>query len=278
MVDSFYLLGADVSSSPTPSMVNAAFQSMRVDGSYTPLNVAPADLLRAFSRLKDEGSRGFNVTMPHKSAVLGLLDSADPVSSKVGAVNTVSLEGGAYRGYNTDIDGIMRPLVARGVLRVSSAAVIGTGGVARAFCAAMAAMDCRRVTTLTRDPARALGFTSQMASAFPSVEFQAVQIGSRVRDDFELIFNGSPMGSKGLPLPASLGALVKPHHIVFDAVYSPPDTDLVKTGELRGSRVVRGHEMLLEQAISAVKIWTGRTPPAEVMRTVLLRTIEATAA
>jgi shikimate dehydrogenase len=273
----FFLLGADVSLSPTPNMVNTAFGAMGIDASYSSLSVTPGALAPTFSRLKAQGIRGLNVTMPHKISILRVLDSSDEISSKIGAVNTVAREGTAYRGYNTDVEGIIHPIRALGLSRVDSAAVIGTGGAARAFCAAMAELQCRQVTFLTRDIGRVGALVSEMRAAFPDLNFEAAQLLNPIDGEFRLIFNASPIGSRGVPLPASIRTLVKSDVLVFDAVYSPVETELIRFAVASGSHVVRGYEMLLEQAAGAIRIWTGRPPPMDAMKASLLRSLEVAA-
>ncbi|MDE1853144.1 MAG: shikimate dehydrogenase [Thaumarchaeota archaeon] len=258
-------------------MVNSAFEAMEMEAVYAPLNVSPGALAETFDRLKQQGVKGFNVTMPHKTSILQLLDSSDDTSSKIGAVNTVSRERASYIGYNTDVEGIVQPLRSRGVERIDRAAVVGTGGAARAFCAAMAKMKCKGVTVVSRDAKMAGGFVSQMTASFPSIEFVTSDFGGPINGEFELVFNASPIGTRGVPLPRQVGAMVESHQLVFDAVYSPNETELIKLAESRGSRTIRGHEMLLEQAIGAIRIWTGRPPPAEVMRKALIHSLEVTA-
>ncbi len=277
MSERFYLLGADVSGSPTPRMVNAAFEAMGIDAVYSSLNVATDALASTFSKLKELEAKGLNVTMPHKSSIISLLDSVDATSTKIGAVNTVAKVGDLYLGHNTDVEGITGPLRARGVSTFGRAVVVGTGGAARAFCAAMAEMGCRRVTVLTRDVVRARSFVSDMAAAFPNLGLDTALLGDPVAFDADLVFNASPMGSDSVPSSKSVVALVRPDQVVFDAVYFPVETELIRMAEGAGARTIRGYEMLLGQAIGAVRIWTGRSPPSEVMSRALVTTLEARA-
>ncbi len=277
MPEQFFLLGADVSGSPTPRMVNAAFEAMGIDATYSSLNVAPDALASAFSKLKEREAKGLNVTMPHKSSIIGLLDSVDATSAKIGAVNTVAKVGDLYLGHNTDVEGITGPLRARGLSTFGRAVVVGTGGAARAFCAAMAEMGCRRVTAFTRDIVRARSFVSDVAAAFPDLGLDVAVLGDPLRFDADLVFNASPMGSEGAPTSKSVVALVRSDQVVFDAVYFPVETELIRAAEGAGARTIRGYEMLLGQAISAVRIWTGRSPPSELMSRALASILEARA-
>ncbi|QQG49586.1 MAG: hypothetical protein HY247_07250 [archaeon] len=255
-------------------MMNAAFSALKADSTYEAMNVAHDKLAPTFDRLRREGVRGLNITMPFKTAVRDLLDSSDPRAERIRAVNTVSREGGVYRGYNTDVDGILGPLRARGVSRIQSAAVIGAGGAARAFCAAMQELRCNRLLVIARDPVRAESLSLEMTQSFPSMSISPARIGGRVASDFQLLFNASPEGSEGVPTPQEVLDLVGPDKIVFDAVYSPSRTALIEAAEASGATAIRGEEMLLDQAIQALRIWTGLEPPREVMRLTLSRFLE----
>jgi shikimate dehydrogenase len=269
MADSYVLLGANVSSSPTPRMMNAAFQALGLDATYRASSVGAAELKAAFARLRASGTRGANVTIPHKAPITSLLDSMDERSSRIGAVNTVKREGESYRGYNTDVDGILGPLRATGRSKIRKASVLGTGGAARAFCEAMHALGCVEIGFLSRDPARAGSFITSMKRAYPEIAMEVASTEDPPSWTPELLFNASPAGANGVPLPAKVSRLLLERPLVFDAVYLPVDTQLVGLAEEAGCSVVYGHEMLLHQALKSFQIWTGRDPPADVMRAAL---------
>jgi shikimate 5-dehydrogenase len=215
--------------------------------------------------------------MPFKTSIGSLLDSSDDLSSKVGAVNTVRREGASYRGFNTDIQGIVEPLRARGLSRISRSVVLGAGGTARAFCAAMQKLGCEELTVLSRDPSRSAGFISEMALAFPSLHMRISPISEPPAAVPELFFNASPLGSTGDPLPQEVSRILQGRPVVFDAVYSPVETELVRAAERKGCVAIRGHEMLLHQGVQSFRIWTGRAPPIDLMRSALLSSLEVTA-
>ncbi|MDG6915988.1 MAG: shikimate dehydrogenase [Nitrososphaerota archaeon] len=273
MTDRYLLLGEDVNASPSPAMMNAAFAAMDVDGTYEALSVPPSDLEAAFGRIKDDGVQGLNVTMPHKTAVMHLLDSFDEVSARVGAVNTVNAERGGYCGYNTDVDGIIEPLVALELPPFHHAVALGTGGAARAFCAAMHQTGSRSLTFLSRDPKKGQTLLESLRAAFPTMNLRVLSYHDAKSQRPDLVFNASPAGSGGRPLPDEVSLLIDSRPIVFDAVYSPVETELMRLASARGCITIHGYEMLLAQAIKALKIWTGRQCPAQPVREALLASL-----
>ncbi|MDG6941313.1 MAG: shikimate dehydrogenase [Nitrososphaerota archaeon] len=275
MADRYLLLGEGVGNSPSPMMMNAAFDAMGIDAKYGAVSVSPSGLEDAFREIRDEGVRGLNITIPHKASITRLLDSLDEVSTSVGAANTVNKEGGMYRGYNTDVEGIVVPLTARRLSPFRRAVALGTGGAARAFCAAMYQTGSTSLTFLSRDPSKAQGFLENMAAAFPAMDLQVVSYGDARSQRPDIIFNASPVGSGGRPLPTEVKPLLGSRPVVFDAIYSPVETELIRSASARGCPVIHGYEMLLAQAIGALKIWTGRPCPAEPMREALLASLGA---
>jgi shikimate dehydrogenase len=255
-------------------MMNAAFRQMGLDAEYRASNVKAAELNHAFAKLEEARVSGANVTIPHKTTIARLLDSLDEVSSQTGAVNTIKREGGSYRGYNTDIDGILAPLRSRGLPRIRRAAVLGSGGAARAFCGAMHLLGCTEILVIHRNQSRGAGFLSSMRSAFPEIEMESASTDSIPSWKPELFFNASPVGSKGISLPVQVERLLKSGPTVFDAVYLPVETELIKLAARQGCPIVHGHEMLLHQGLKSLQIWTGEPPPMNTMREVLLETLE----
>jgi shikimate dehydrogenase len=269
MVDRYRLLGEEVSQSLSPAMMNAAFEGARIDASYEAVSVKKGDFRRAFMELQEE-VRGLNLTIPFKSEVIPLLDELDEVSSRIGAVNVVKRSEGRHLGYNTDVNGIVAPLREHGRDSVRSALLVGAGGAARAFCEAMNQLGCRKVTVVVRDPARGGAFIAEMAKTFPEMAFDFTAVSRLQQTDAELIFNATPIGSADHPLPDTLKRVIYGRVTVFDAVYRPMKTELVKTAEMRGCTVIHGYEMLLNQGTLAFEIWTGERAPKETMKRALL--------
>ncbi|MDG6902370.1 MAG: shikimate dehydrogenase [Nitrososphaerota archaeon] len=271
------LLGASVGHSPTPLMMGAAFRATGIDAVYQALSVGPAEFASVFESLRESGVDGMNVTMPYKGTVPPLLDALDVVSSSVGVVNTIRKEGRGYKGYNTDVYGIVHPLKSRGIRRVAAAAVLGTGGASRAFVAAMHELGCERLTAISRRPGASSAFFADMKRAFPSMGIGSASVETLGSERFDLFFNASPCGSNGIPIPARLTRILDRGPTVFDAVYFPVETELIRQAGERHCPVVYGHEMLLHQGAEGFRIWTGEAPPLSAMREALMASLEVPA-
>ncbi len=271
MTDRYCLLGTDVSRSPSPAMMNAAFEALGMDADYTSISVPQARFVQEVNRLERSSFRGMNVTIPFKMAVIPLLSALDPVALRIQAVNTVKREeDGRYVGYNTDPDGIVGSLKAVAPeFEVGNALLIGAGGAARAFCEAMNRLGCRVVAVAVRDVTRANGFIRDMEKAFPRMNLTLARMEDLRHINHELVFNASPLGASGTPLPDEVKRILPGSEIVFDAVYRPRDTELLLEAVRNGSKAIRGEEMLLRQGMAAFKLWTGRDAPEEVMRRAL---------
>jgi len=267
----YHLIGENVSASPSPAMMNAAFTHLGIDASYSPRSIKRAKLSEAFGMMKLDHVSGANVTIPFKSSIVPLLDDLDAISAKINAVNGLVRLGERYSGFNTDVQGITEPLRSHGTSRVRRALLIGAGGAARAFCEAMDELGCTAITLAVRDLSRASSFLEEMTKAFPRVEFVSAQIGDLSDSDAELVFNASPMGSFGTPLAPRVAKALVPGTTVFDAVYRPVETELLSLASRLGCRIVRGHEMLLHQAAATLERWTDERAPLEVMRDALFR-------
>ncbi|MGD0637941.1 MAG: shikimate dehydrogenase [Nitrososphaerales archaeon] len=272
VVGAYRLMGEDVSRSPSPAMMNAAFRASGVDAVYEALNVGRSEFPGRFLALRDEIS-GINLTIPYKTRVIPLLDALDEVSARIGAVNVVARAGERFKGYNTDVNGITAPLRERGMGRIRSALLLGAGGAARAFCEAMNQLGCDEVTVAVRDTAKGDRFSSEMASTFGGLRFSVVAIDRIDGVEADLVFNATPLGG-ATPLPEPLKRVIYGHATVFDAVYRPMKTELLRTAEEGGSPIICGYEMLLNQGAMAFELWTGKPAPKAVMESALRRALE----
>ena len=273
MPDLYFLLGENVTFSPSPYMMNAAFTALGIDAEYRAISAQTPDLISAFTKIRTSGARGLNVTIPHKTSIMRLLDSVDRASARIGAVNTIKLEQKMYKGYNTDVDGIIAPLKSRGLSKVNQGMVLGTGGAARAFCEAMHEMECSQLTAVSRNPKSAANFLQSMRGSFPEASIEVASYDGIPPEAPEVFFNASPAGGSGVPLPPQVAGVLKKRPIVFDAVYYPVDTALIRLAEKQRCAVIHGHEMLLHQGLKSFLIWTGLLPPEETMREALLSSL-----
>ena len=255
------VVGNPVAHSLSPLMQNAAFQRERFDAVYLPLLVhTMEDLLEAVRELP---LSGLSITMPFKQQILPHLANLDPLSARLGACNTVRL--GADRrlyGFNTDVAGVVRPLERRLPLRGAQVLVLGAGGAARA--AVFGLVDkgarvylCGRNTEITARLADEAGATAIARSLVPD-------------QSFDVLVNATPCGMVGHPQSLPLLPEEWNARVVFDLVYNPLETPLLRMARERGCTVIQGVEMFVQQGARQFELWTGKpAPEAEMMRTVL---------
>ncbi len=249
-------------------MHNAAFAATGLAAHYE-LREIDADELPAFvAEARDPAWYGFQVTAPYKQAVMRLLDGLDDAATAIGAVNSVVREdGGSLVGFNTDAPGFAAAV--RRTLAVDPAGtttvVLGAGGAAHAVTAALLGADARRVTVANRDLARA----RRLAAQFDDARIEPIGLDDELLagrlGTAALVVNATTVGmtSDGMPVPVEeLG----PATAIFDCVYVPRETDLVRAATARGLRASNGGEMLIAQAAIAFERWTGISDVDDVMR------------
>ena len=249
------VVGGSVGHSVSPSMHNAAFRALRFDAVYIPLPAKSADDFIAFG--KAVGISGASVTIPHKVSLFERLDEVYAGARRIGAINTIRVEGGRWVGNNTDAGGFLEPLQERLSLEGLRASVLGAGGAARAVADALAWCHCQvRIHARDRSRAEAVAMlTSAAAGPWPP------EPGS-----WDLLINCTPLGQfpnqdqTPVPVEAITG------RYVYDLVYNPPATRLVQEAASVGCLTLGGLEMLVAQAQEQFRWWTGARAPAGVMR------------
>jgi shikimate dehydrogenase len=262
------LVGQPVGHSLSPAMHNAAFAEDGLDFAYVCLDVDSEDLTAAVLGLRALKFRGFNVTMPHKRAMVGLVGGLDEGARVSGAINTVVIEASGMRGYNTDGGGMVMACEESGIeLSGKSVLLLGSGGTASAIAVAfgetgvgdlhIANRDVEHAARL-RDKLRLTGVERISVSSLAALEHDA--------PDADVIVNATPLGMKEgdpLPLPPEY---VQRGRAICDVVYRPEkETLLVRLAKERGARHVAGGRMLLYQGVLAQKLWTGRDPNVQAM-------------
>lgn len=259
------IIGDPVAHSLSPAMHNAAYRTLKIDGQFAFLSarVKKSELKNAVRAVRVNGFRGLTCTIPHKVAVMKYLDRIDPVAKIIGAVNTVINDDGILTGYNTDWLGAVIPLEKLARLKNKKVAILGSGGAARAIGYGVVKKGAK-LTIFGRDIREA----KKLAK-----EFRAqVNDLSKINEvkDFDIIINATPVGMKPnlnqTPIPAKY---LRKGQIVFDAVYSPHMTRLLKEAKRKGAKIIPGIEMLLYQGVAQFEYYTGKNAPVEVMRRTL---------
>jgi len=244
--------------------MNTAFRRETVNAVYLALQTGKAEDL--FKLAKEVPIQGLSVTMPLKESVIPLLERTDPLSAKIGAVNTIArMPDGKFYGFNTDVAGIIGPLERRLSLKGAKVLVLGAGGAARA-----AVFGCRdkgaEVWILNRTPETAQKLAKQ--SGAKTIKREAVQ-----KTTFDVIINATPVGMTGQKTTELLRAEELNARIVFDLVYNPIDTPLLRLARQKGLIAISGVEMFVQQGARQFEIWTGKPAPEEEMLRVVLHSL-----
>lgn len=266
----FALIGYPVGHTLSPYMHNTAFSKLKIKALYIPLSVEPKRLRQTIKILKDADIGGFNVTIPFKSICMRYLDRVDKLASMIGAVNTVVVKGKRLIGYNTDATGFIKSLKEdlKFTPKNKSALLIGAGGAARAVAFALAKEGAKEIFITDIVKTKAVSLAKNIRKYFPKCK-----IKSTTNYDIDLLVNATPLGmKKSDPLPVN-PKLLHNRLLIYDVVYNPSPTKLVKTAKKRKIKAVNGLGMLLYQGAEAFQLWTGRRAPIAVMRKALLEHI-----
>jgi 3-dehydroquinate dehydratase/shikimate dehydrogenase len=252
--------GDPVSQSLSPAMLNAAFRRENVNAVYLALHAKTIDDLTAC--LQDIPIAGLSITMPYKEQILKHLDKSDPWTAKVGACNTLvrSQDGNLY-GFNTDVNGVVRPLETRIRLQGARVLVLGAGGAARAAVFGLKERGAD-VSILNRTPAAAQKLAKQARA-------KAINRSMLKKLEFDVIINATPAGMEGNRDPLPLSEQEMKARYFFEMVYTPAETKMTKIARAHGMHVVPGSEMFVQQGARQFEIWTGKPAPLLEMQRVV---------
>ncbi len=265
------VIGEPVNRSKSPQIHGFWLAQLAIDARYGAVTVTPEALPSYIAQARAEPAwRGCNVTMPHKQAILPLLDSLDPVAARLGAVNTVVKQSdGGLRGYNTDIYGFLEPLRAdlAGTHLFRMARIIGAGGAARAIAAGLSDEGCVLVIA-ARDTQKAAHLLDDVASGTdhhvaPLAHFaRPTDFGFDDRAGcIDIVVNASPLGMRGKDRLAFDLSHAPPGSIFYDIVTDPLDTQFLQRAGAAGFRTIDGLSMLIGQAAAAFALFFGQPAP-----------------
>lgn len=273
------LLGDPVAHSLSPLIHNTAFRARGVNLAYAALPVRRDDLAAAVAGLRALHFAGANLTIPHKEAVMPLLDALTPTAEAIGAVNVVVAEdddgGVRLRGDNTDVAGFLAPLQAHAdALAGGEVVVFGAGGAARAVVyGLLTRLQPARLTLVVRRPEQAEALAADLAAHDARGALAVAPFGDAAPavEAARLVVNATPLGMhpREETTPWEDAAAFDAATIVYDAVYAPEETRLLREAAARGATTIGGLDMLLGQAEAAFTQWTGRPFPADAVRTAL---------
>jgi shikimate dehydrogenase len=277
------VLGHPVAHSLSPQMQNAALEKSDLEMRYARFEIVPGELRTALELLRELDFVGVNLTIPHKIAALEFVDDLDETAREVGALNTIKVDRGNLRGFNTDGKGFSRAIREEFSvdLRDLRVLVIGAGGAARAIALQCAKENCERLVIANRDAEKAKRLGDELRAFFagprvlgPVARLQAIDCDEAALRfqiaNTDLVVNATPLGltrADPAPIPARLLA---PHLMVYDTVYASGPTPFVSSAIEAGARAANGLSMLLHQGALAFEIWFDRAPPIEAMRKAFL--------
>ena len=277
------IFGDPVAHSLSPQMQNAALRALEIKMQYARFHIRPNELRLALNLVRELDLVGINLTVPHKITGLTQIDEADESASRCGSVNTVRLHDNKLMGSNTDAEGFSRAIRSEFSidLRDLRVMILGAGGgTGHAIAWQCALENCERLVLVNRTPVKTSPLVQRLQPFFieprvlgPVARFETLpwdETAIRAQlADIDLIVNATPLGmnpSDPAPLPARLLA---PHHIVFDCVYRPTKTALLRAADEAGARGANGLSMLLHQGALSFSIWFNREAPLDPMRTAI---------
>lgn len=253
------IIGDPVSHSLSPAMHNAAYAALALPFVMAAAHVRAEELPQAIQGMRALHIRGLAVTMPHKVSIMKLVDDVDETASVIGAVNTVINTDGKLTGFNTDWLGILKPLQKATTIQGKKVAILGAGGAAQA--AIFACQHANASVTLFN---RTLNTARNLAEQFSCVARELNEW--RELRDYDIIINTTSLGmaetQNQSPIPPEA---LHAHHTVFETIYSPSTTTLLKNAQAAGAKIIRGREMFLEQGVAQFELHTGSNAPRDVM-------------
>ena len=265
------VFGYPIKHSLSPIMHNAAIQKMKLDYAYLPLEVKPVDLKNAVESIRALGITGVNNTIPHKETIIKFLDKISADAKKIGAVNTVVNKNGILTGYNTDYYGFLRSISEHTKLKNKTVFMLGCGGVSKAIAFALFDSKIKNLFVSDIDIKRAKKFLTYKLPAGKIKVIEHKNIANVIPES-DIFINATPVGMKaGDPSPISKNLLRK-NLFIYDVVYNRK-TVFSADAKNAGAKYADGMDMLVYQGAKSLQLWTGKTPPVELMKETLRKAL-----
>lgn len=266
-MEKYGVIGYPLDHSISPEIHNMAFSELNLDASYTKIEIPPNSFEQKILQLKTEKWSGFNVTIPFKEKIIDFLDEIDPISRKIGAINTVKVIEKKWIGYNTDYIGFIRPLKSE-IQHLKSALVIGAGGAAKAIVYSLIEKtSISEIYIANRTIARAESLTAEIVCP-DNIKLSIISLKQieNICQPIDLVVNTTNVGMGKLIDETPIENLEKlPNSVIYDLIYNPKNTKLLRLAEMRGHQIINGLPMLIFQAEESFKIWTGKSFPEVVI-------------
>lgn len=276
----FGIIGYPLSHSLSPVIHKAAFESVGLSGTYEILETRQEDLVSVLKTLKTQGYQGFNVTIPHKVPIALFLTNFDSYANLSGSVNTVKImEDKTLFGYNTDVHGFIHSIPKDFDLAGAKVAVLGTGGACRAICTAFATLGVVQIDLYSRNVIDSHQSAEGLRMRFKDVKINLIQseMLSSLKS-YKMLVNTTPIGMKNYaqsesPLSDEVVETLGENAIIYDVIYNPFKTELIKQAIKFNKRHIGGLDMFVNQGAKAFEIWTGKTPSFEKMKIAALENL-----
>jgi shikimate dehydrogenase len=276
------IIGDPVEHTLSPAMQNAAFNDLKLDFIYVAFRVKKEELENAMNGVRSLGIHGLNITMPHKSAVIGYLDKIDPTAKFINAVNTVLNDDGKLLGFNTDGSGALKALKENGVdPKKKKLLLLGAGGAANAI-AFHAAQEVEELVILNRTAEKAERLAEALRKKFSKQITGKSLSANHIKEELknaDILINATSVGMHpNINQSPVRPEWLRPDLCVMDIVYNPIETKLAKDAKAKGARVISGVEMLTHQGAASFEIWTSHPAPVKVMKKTVLNKLLETGA
>ena len=276
----FGLIGYPLGHSLSAVIHKAGFKSLGIDASYEILETDPEDLVDRVKFFKHNDYSGFNITIPLKLPIALFTQEVDKYADIAGAVNTIRInDDKTFSGFNTDAMGFKKAIPSDIDLEDATVALLGTGGASRAAVLALSECKVKEIGVYTRNIPNAMDYMAYMRRKFPEITFNVYQI-EQVRDlsKYQMLVNTTPIGMQGrsadmTPIEEPVLNTLPDGAVVYDVIYNPKQTILLKLAEKLGYQTINGLDMLIYQAMSAQEIWFNQTPDFNAMKIAALENL-----
>ena len=264
------VIGDPIDHSLSPTIHNAAYRQLNLECTYIAYKIPTGELKSGIESLKSIKISGFNVTVPHKIEIMKFLDDVDESCKLIGAANTIVNDNDSLKGYNTDMDGFLEPIKNRDIsIKDSNILLIGAGGASRAIITGFAKEHAKKITIINRTIQKAVELTKFSQNLALESETIPIEECEKLDESFDFIVNASSLGLKKESniVPSKL---MNDETVVYDIVYKPVNTELIKEAKKQNAQIIYGYEMLLGQATRSFEIWLDEKAPYEIMKKSIL--------
>lgn len=271
----FGIIGYPLSHSMSKVIQEAAFKSVGLEGTYEVLETEQEDLVTRIKYLRSNGFQGFNVTIPLKVPITLFLSGVDNVANVAGSANTIKIQPDmSMIGYNTDVYGFVEaiPENFREEIQGKEVAILGNGGAARAVGVGLSILKASKIDFYARNILNAKEMVDALRVNFPNTEMNCKQIeGLKDISKYKILVNTTPIGmrSKAMgisPIDEDVVKTMNKDSIIYDIVYNPLNTELIKLAKKHNIKTIQGLDMLIYQGAKAFEIWTGKKPDTLKMK------------